>query len=75
MAHANSLRSIPVLNPDHTFDHILGFTLFDHIDADFFILAGSKGTRLGELTLNTPKPMIPVNGTPCSINLSLALFL
>jgi len=28
------------------------------------ILAGGKGTRLGHLTNNTPKPMIPINGKP-----------
>ena len=28
------------------------------------ILVGGKGTRLGELTRNFPKPMIEVNGKP-----------
>ena len=29
-----------------------------------FILAGGRGERLGELTANTPKPMIDINGKP-----------
>lgn len=28
------------------------------------IMAGGLGTRLGELTRNTPKPMLPINGKP-----------
>ena len=28
------------------------------------ILCGGKGTRLGSLTKNIPKPLIPINGKP-----------
>ena len=28
------------------------------------ILVGGKGLRLGELTKNTPKPMLKINGSP-----------
>src|SRR5580692_4094843 len=28
------------------------------------ILVGGRGTRLGDLTVNTPKPMLPVGGVP-----------
>lgn len=31
---------------------------------EVIILAGGKGTRLGSLTHDTPKPMLPIRGTP-----------
>ena len=31
---------------------------------DVIILAGGQGTRLGHLTKNTPKPILPINGRP-----------
>ena len=33
------------------------------------ILAGGKGTRLGDLTKNTPKPLLDVNGFPFLVHL------
>jgi NDP-sugar pyrophosphorylase family protein len=38
-----------------------------------FILAGGRGERLGELTSNTPKPMIDVNGKPILEHLILEI--
>jgi len=38
-----------------------------------FILAGGKGERLGQLTANTPKPMIDVNGKPILEHLILEI--
>jgi len=34
------------------------------VTSQAFVLAGGRGTRLGDLTRNLPKPMVPVGGKP-----------
>ena len=36
--------------------------MFNYLD--LVILAGGKGSRLKEITKNTPKPLIKINGIP-----------
>lgn len=38
------------------------------------IFAGGKGTRLGEYTHSTPKPLVPVDGEPIVIHLMRSLY-
>ncbi len=40
---------------------------------DVVVLCGGRGTRLGHLTANTPKPLLPIDGTPFLLRLLLRL--
>ena len=76
LMHALKLREVPVLNQE---GRILGI----HVRNDFLgaaglenwavIMAGGLGTRLGPLTKNVPKPMLPVAGRPILERLVLHL--
>ena len=41
--------------------------------ADLIVLCGGRGTRLGSLTENTPKPLLPVEGRPFLLHLLLRM--
>lgn len=76
LMQARRLRQIPILDGSrnlvgiHFFSHLLG-----HIDRPNWavIMAGGKGTRLGKLTSDTPKPMLKVAGKPILERLVLHL--
>lgn len=66
----HSLRQLVLVNnegdPVSVIDHIsLGHELL-HVNKSFHavVMAGGFGTRLRPLTLDTPKPMLPINGRP-----------
>ncbi|MBI3318932.1 MAG: NTP transferase domain-containing protein [Candidatus Omnitrophica bacterium] len=48
-------------------------SLFDPSTTDVVILCGGKGTRLGSLTENTPKPLLPVGKYPFLLRLILQM--
>ena len=59
------IKALPIVNEDHKVVDILNFrkrkTL---LPLDVVIMAGGKGTRLLPLTLDTPKPLLPVADKP-----------
>jgi len=59
-------RHMPVVSPDGTLVEIVTLDEFEHVSKENWvvIMAGGKGTRLGELTRDVPKPMLPVGGKP-----------
>lgn len=65
--HTGDLRHIPVLDEDErlcdfwTLENLLAFNALPN---EVIIMAGGLGTRLGELTKDTPKPMLPIGGQP-----------
>jgi len=63
----NKVQQIPVVNENQK---ITGLYLWDEVISQkkisnvMVIMAGGKGSRLGQYTKNCPKPLLPVNGKP-----------
>ena len=63
----DKLNLIPVLDSnDRVIEIILknNFERKEYLDNDVIIMAGGKGTRLGSMTKNIPKPMLEIAGKP-----------
>ena len=63
----NKIHQIPILNSNNNLIDVY-FSDFFHKNKVFntpvIIMAGGLGLRLGQLTKNCPKPMLPINGKP-----------
>ncbi|WP_166462609.1 nucleotidyltransferase family protein [Amycolatopsis acidicola] len=76
LMHALRLREVPIADASrrvcgvHIEAEIVGSPKLDNWAV---IMAGGKGTRLGALTKNMPKPMLPVAGRPILERLVLHL--
>lgn len=60
------LRHMPVVDSGNNFKHVVlldGLYSEDQVNR-VIIMAGGLGSRLGDLTKETPKPMLPVGGKP-----------
>lgn len=67
LMHARTIEQIPVVDEDGRLVgiHSLGnIAMKDTLPNWAVIMAGGKGTRLGELTQNLPKPMLKIAGRP-----------
>ena len=54
---------VPHLNADGTIRRIYDFSVFHSLlPLDAVLMAGGRGERLRPLTLDTPKPLLPVGG-------------
>lgn len=61
------LRAIPLLDANKKVVdcvHVEQFNLHQDIEKILLIMAGGFGTRMGDLTADLPKPLLPVNGKP-----------
>ncbi len=64
---SNRIHQIPIVDVNR---HVVGLHLWDDgnpvIERPnwFVIMAGGRGSRLGELTRDCPKPLLPVRGKP-----------
>ena len=62
---------VPHLNDDGTIRRIYDFSVYHSIlPIDAVVMAGGRGERLRPLTLNTPKPLLPV-GDRCIIDYNI----
>jgi dTDP-glucose pyrophosphorylase len=61
----NNLRALPIVNAKGELEDIITNDLFVKKNKNkVVIMAGGLGSRLGDLTKNTPKPMLLVGGKP-----------
>ena len=67
LMQANKIHQLPVVD-EHR--HVVGIHLWDELLTPakrpnvMVIMAGGRGTRLGQHTENCPKPLLPVGGKP-----------
>ena len=67
LMQANKIHQLPVVD-EH--GHVVGIHLWDEVLIPakrpnvMVIMAGGRGTRLGQHTENCPKPLLPVGGKP-----------
>lgn len=67
LMQANKVHQLPVVDENR---FVVGLHLWDELLAPnqrpniMVIMAGGRGTRLGEYTENCPKPLLPIGGKP-----------
>lgn len=77
LMRTNGIEQVPIVDDGNRFLRIVSQRLLSGNRAKrpnaALILAGGKGTRLGALTKNMPKPMLPVHGRPMLETLIIGL--
>lgn len=64
-ARRRGIRLLPEINPDGTLERIIDLTHTDTLlPLSAILMAGGKGERLRPLTLDTPKPLLEIDGRP-----------
>jgi len=59
-----NINVIPIINEDGAIDFAYKSHALDKSKVSVVIMAGGFGSRLKDLTLNTPKPMLKIGGKP-----------